>query len=612
MESLAYNLNTREISNKYRTSLSDKVRVCFYGRVSTQHEAQINALDNQLQWYDSILKDHPNWEKIAVYTDKGVTGTQAKKRHGFMEMISDASKGKFDLVCTREVSRFARNTLDSLNYTRKLRNMGVEVFFYNDNIWSCESDGELRLTIMSAMSQEESKHISDRVLAGQMISRKKGVLYGNGNILGYRLVKGESSAENTYAIEEEEAETVRMIYDFYLSGLGVKAIASKLMERKRRKVSGSYKWEPSYILRILDNKTYAGYIGYNKSYTKNFLEHTRVNITDKSQYKYIKGNFPPIISEEKWTMVQAMKNRKVTCFHKKVRGKPLAKDKWVRHLFCECGSTYKRYKWRTNKTGEECYGYQCRNQVNYRKRSFHVKNGMDGTGYCDVPSICEWKLDFMAKSILKRLWKDQDILIQKIVQDVGERYVEKEEMDGRQYEIDKLKREQERLFKRKENLMDMLLEELIDKREYERKHASLANRLNEVEQELNSLTGVERMEEPVKLDMELEKIREFLDKACDLEQKKISDELINALVTKIIPTEDGIFKWYVQSESHELETTFQAEEYVLCDKFSLNFEMARAYRKTFGNFIRSTQWRDITVEVYIKKTCDKKTEHTEN
>ena len=188
MEALASKNMQRIISNKYRTALSDKVRVCFYGRVSTQHEAQMNALENQIQWYDSILSDHPNWEKIDVYVDKGVTGTQAKKRQGFMQMIEDASEGKFDLICTREVSRFARNTVDSLNYSRQLKAMGVEVFFYNDNIWSCEEDGELRLTIMSAMSQEEARHISERVLAGQSVSRKKGILYGNGNILGYRLV----------------------------------------------------------------------------------------------------------------------------------------------------------------------------------------------------------------------------------------------------------------------------------------------------------------------------------------------------------------------------------------------------------------------------------------
>ena len=141
MGNLAYKLNPRHVSNKYRTLLDDKVRVAFYGRVSTQHEAQVNALDNQLQWYDSILQMHPNWEKVNVYVDRGVTGTQAKRRHGFMQMIEDAEKGMFDLICTREVSRFARNTLDSLGYTRQLKDMGVEVLFCNDDILSCESDG---------------------------------------------------------------------------------------------------------------------------------------------------------------------------------------------------------------------------------------------------------------------------------------------------------------------------------------------------------------------------------------------------------------------------------------------------------------------------------------
>lgn len=294
--SLAMKNPQRITSNKYRISPNDPVRVCFYGRVSTQHEAQMNALDNQIQWYDSILADHPNWQKVSVYVDKGVTGTQAKKRRGFMRMIEDASHGAFDLICTREVSRFARNTLDSLNYTRQLARMGVEVFFYNDNIWSCESDGELRLTIMSAMSQEEARHISDRVLAGQSISRKKGVLYGNGNILGYTLVRGKTSSENTYVIEEEDAETVRMIFDCYLEGMGSKAIARKMQELHRQTASSGCRWDSSKVMRILNNKTYAGYIGYNKSYTTSYLDHTRVNEKDRSKYQYIKGDFPAIIS----------------------------------------------------------------------------------------------------------------------------------------------------------------------------------------------------------------------------------------------------------------------------------------------------------------------------
>ena len=156
-------------------------RIVFYGRVSTQHEAQVDALGNQMQWYDDQLRYHPNWQVVDRYIDEGITGTSAKKRPAFMKMLSDAKCGKFDLIVTREVCRFARNTVDTLQITRELRNFGVEVFFVSDNIWTMDGDGELRLSIMATMAQEESRKISERVLAGQKISRQNGVLYGSGN-----------------------------------------------------------------------------------------------------------------------------------------------------------------------------------------------------------------------------------------------------------------------------------------------------------------------------------------------------------------------------------------------------------------------------------------------
>lgn len=362
---------------------------------------------------------------------------------------------------------------------------------------------------------------------------------------------------------------------------------------------------------VLTYPTHTPHIGYNKSYTKNFLEHTRVNIRDRSLYEYVKGDFPPIISEEKWNRVQAIKSRKVTYFDKKTRGKPMAKDKWVKHLFCECGSTYKRYKWRTNKTGEECYGYQCRNQVNHRKRSFHIKNGLDGEGYCDVPSICEWKLDFMAKAILSRLWKNQECQMEQLTQTVEQNYTEEKEVDSNQYEIARLNREKERLSKRKENLMDMVLDNLVDKDEYQRRYSTISERMEEIEQNLTALQEDKAEKQPVNIEVELEKIKEFLDKACDLGQKQISEELVNALINRVIPTEDGVFKWYIQSEDYDLEIKFNEEDYVLCNKFSLGFEEAKKYRKKFGNFIRANQWRDIVVEVYIKNPNDRNEKCTE-
>ena len=154
------------------------MRVAVYARVSTEHEAQINALENQLEWYKIECSRHSDWEIVEVYVDQGITGTQAQKRPEFLRMMEDAQKGKFDLIITREVSRFARNTVDTLSYTRELKARGVDVFFINDGINTATNDGELRLTIMSSMAQDESRKISERVKAGQKISREKHVLYG--------------------------------------------------------------------------------------------------------------------------------------------------------------------------------------------------------------------------------------------------------------------------------------------------------------------------------------------------------------------------------------------------------------------------------------------------
>ncbi|MBR2315813.1 MAG: recombinase family protein, partial [Clostridia bacterium] len=163
-----------------------KRRVVIYARVSTEHEAQISALENQLDWYEPILAARPEWELVGRYIDEGITGTSAEKRPQFMKMIRDAKQKNFDMIITREVSRFARNTVDTLQYTRDLKAKGVEVFFINDNIKTFDGDGELRLTIMATLAQDESRKTSVRVKSGQQTSMNNGTFYGNGNILGYR------------------------------------------------------------------------------------------------------------------------------------------------------------------------------------------------------------------------------------------------------------------------------------------------------------------------------------------------------------------------------------------------------------------------------------------
>ena len=234
-----------------------------------------------MQWYEDQAKYHPNWTVLKSYIDRGITGTQAKKRPAFMEMLNDAKYHKFDLIVTREVCRFARNTVDTLVITRQLKEIGIEVYFVEDNIRTMDGDGELRLTIMATLAQEESRKISERVRAGQKISRDKGVLFGNGNILGY----DRDKAKGTYVINPEQAETVRMIYDMYSAGKGMSQIRNELIRLKRKGSSRLVRWENCKIARILHNSTYKGYPAYLKSRRNNFLDQKIIRNRDEDTYR---------------------------------------------------------------------------------------------------------------------------------------------------------------------------------------------------------------------------------------------------------------------------------------------------------------------------------------
>ena len=191
-------MNTAVNEYNYRFKLTDYAQfdrnrarnVAIYGRVSTEHEAQLSALENQLQWYDDQVKYHPNWTVCERYIDEGITGTQAKKRPAFLKMIEDAKQGKFDLIVTREVCRFARNVVDTLVVTRELKGIGVEVFFIDDNIWTMDGDGELRLSLMATLAQEESRKTSERVKWGQKRQMEQGVVFGR-SMLGYDVKDGK-------------------------------------------------------------------------------------------------------------------------------------------------------------------------------------------------------------------------------------------------------------------------------------------------------------------------------------------------------------------------------------------------------------------------------------
>ena len=275
-----------------------KKRVVIYARVSTEHEAQILALENQMDWYKPILAARPEWTLVGQYVDEGITGTSAAKRPQFMKMIADAKKKQFDMIITREVSRFARNTVDTLQYTRQLKSLGVEVFFINDNIKTFDGDGELRLTIMATLAQDESRKTSVRVKSGQQTSMNIGVIYGNGNILGYKRVAkivDDNKKEVEWTVDPEQAKTVKMIYAMYLDGMGLMQIKDELKRRGRKTSAGLDRWYCTVISHILKNSFYCGIITYHKEYTPDYLTQKKVKNYGEIEFTKVQGSHEALV-----------------------------------------------------------------------------------------------------------------------------------------------------------------------------------------------------------------------------------------------------------------------------------------------------------------------------
>ncbi len=514
--------------------------VVFYGRVSTEHEAQISALENQLQWYDDQARYHPNWNIIGKYIDEGITGTQAKKRPSFLRMIEDARRGRFDLIVTREVCRFARITVDTLMFTRELRNLDIEVFFVEDNIWTMDGDGELRLSLMATLAQDESRKVSERVRAGQYISRENGVLYGNGNILGYDRVGG------TYVINPEQAETVRLIYDLYLQGLGIKRIVNELQRLGRKNASGKVKWEIVMVRRILRNATYKGYIGYNKSRTNNYLDQKRINNNNLDTYVYKKGDFEPIISEEQWDACHKIMQSRTKTFvdsngHERCFGHQTSSDPWLRKLKCHCGGGFKRYKWRVNKkSGQEVFGYSCYARSMSASRKYLENHGISTDGICDIKGICDWKLEMMAAKIFDDLLPDRAAVIEQVMAMIEK--CSSEERSAVHREQDMMQAKITRLETKLLRLVELYADGEIGKEEYHSVRAATQKELDA----LNAARTETASPEPIAGDLvDMAKIRRSLQELLTIEQGNIHKEIIDKFVSRIMPMDNTHFDWVI-------------------------------------------------------------------
>lgn len=600
-------------------------KVAVYARVSTEHEAQLSALENQKDWYKPIIAQHPEWDIVRMYTDEGITGTSAQKRPQFMKMIEDAGDGEFDLILTREVARFARNTVDTLQYTRSLKAKGVEVFFINDNIKTFDGDGELRLTIMATLAQDESRKTSIRVKCGQQTSMDNGVFYGNGNILGYDRVGKDM------VINPEQAKTVRMIYDWYLDGVGIRAIKFRLEQAGRLTATGKSNWHESNISKILQNSFYCGIITYHKEYTPDFLEQKKIRNFGEIELTKTRGTHEPIITEEEFERVQEMiaKRRKelpnTGAGKRRQIGEKQPGDVWTELLICECGHKFNRKVWHRVEDDVQ-YGYQCYSSIRTGTVTTRLRKGLPIDDVCKTPMIAGWKLQMMVKNIFREyLHNTAEVLA--LAEAMLERHIDDEEpqTDNNRL-IEQKQAESEKLNKRLHSLIEMRADGEITRDIFKAKKQEIEDRLLAIQNELSQLQPQEEAIDDATHDEKIKILKFYLEQSVNPDaMENIPEDVIRAFIVKVVVHENS-FDWYLRfspdkppkslcidgkrkttakvsslcSPQHRLLLTKVGKSnFVKVQEFSIDLGQAKAYLYAYSTRHRIHKWNDLHISVFI-------------
>lgn len=534
-----------------------KRKIVIYARVSTEHEAQISALENQLDWYKPLLDLHPEWTLVERYIDEGITGTSAEKRPEFMRMMEDAKKHKFDMILTREVSRFARNTVDTLQYTRMLKEHGVEVYFINDGIKTFDGDGELRLTIMATLAQDESRKTSVRVKSGQQTSMNNGVYYGNGNILGYDRIERilpDKTKEVDFDINPEQAETVRLIFDLYLDGWGLSKIKDEL-ERRGRKISqGMDSWHPTVISHILKNSFYCGILTYHKEYTPDYLKQKKVKNYGEMELTQVQGRHEPIVTKEEFERVQRiMAQKRTEC--KNLNEGPRAKGKkprttvWGKLLICECGHTFNTRRW-DRADRQPGNAYQCYDSVRTGSYESRKKKGLPLEGICRSPMIPEWRLQMMANHIFRDYLAEKEKVLA-LANSILESYKD-DDIEQRSAEVllTSKRRELARLSKKMDNYIEMCSEGDLSRELFRTKCAELEPQMQQLQKEIEELSQQAQPKPVSNYKEKLTILQYALERYTHIDEgQDVPESVIEAFVVKIVVHPDS-FDWYLRFDGN--------------------------------------------------------------
>lgn len=442
----------------------DRIRVAAYCRVSTDDDEQLGSFESQKLYYEQKIASNKDWVNAGIFADEAVTGTKTDKRSGFQDMIAHCNNGEIDLILTKSISRFARNTVDTLNYVRMLRDRNIAIFFEKENINTLDMNGELLLTIMSSLAQQEVESLSQNVKMGLQMKMKRGELIGFNGCYGYDY----HTEDKSITVNEEEAEIVRMIYDMYLEGYGTTTIAKRLMELGIKNKKGEVSWHTHGVMGMIKNEKYKGDILLGKTFTTDPISKRRLaNMGEENQY-YLRDHHEPIVSREIWDKAEEIRMKRS---RNKVVETTGNRERYTRQYsfssMCECAYCGHKLTRRTrhSRSDYEKPVWQCMNAT---------KNGITNCPNCKA--VDEAILEGAFLDAFGLLAGNFDDVLDVVLSYVAESADSDENMRKKQ-QIDK---DISSLESKKSRMTDMLIDGTISKEVYEEKMVDFTRKLHKL------------------------------------------------------------------------------------------------------------------------------------
>jgi len=455
--------NIRNQLNSGKSIYDIPMRVTYYARVSTDKDEQLHSLSAQVKYYSEFIQNTPRWQYVEGYVDEGLSGTSVNKRESFLKMIEDAKLGKFDFIITKEISRFSRNTLDSIKYTQDLLSAGVGVLFQSDNINTLYPDSELRLTIMSSIAQDEVRKISERVRFGFKRAIDNGVVLGSNSIYGYVKDKGK------LVIVEEEAAMIRRVFDLYVNdNVGIRKIANTLAEEGYLSRNGNI-FAFSTIKHIIENPKYKGFYCGNKTHKIDYRRNDRVELGSSEWVMYRDHeNVPPIVSEEVWDKANKILNKRSEAMSGENKTSYQNKYAYSGKIICmEHNTSYHR----------TLFKYKTHSREAWRCKKYNEQ----GKSVCDSPTIYTDELDEIMRKLMEAIITNKS----EIIHDMIKMYTDLNMKSSIKSDIAKTQVEINNIIAMKDKLLDLSIKGKIDDDEFEVRNKKFNTEITELKKRLD-------------------------------------------------------------------------------------------------------------------------------